>query len=141
MQYFVSVGTAAEILLVADAEKSSIIQVSLQKSSSKPLAIVSSCLKRPLDVAYDSKDGRVFWTEEYTSSICRAFLNGSSVETVLNDTHSDGITVDSLQRKLFWANKEMRIIESSNLDGSNRKQVVQGGISSPTDVVVDSKKG
>lgn len=46
------------------------------------------------------------------------------------------LTVDPASDRLFWADVELRHLESSNLDGGDRRVVVSAGVVEPMGVAV-----
>lgn len=138
--YFYISETATDELLVADAGKGSIIKTSLKDNSFTVVVDTAEVVKRPKGITYDPEENRVYWIDENTSSIYRALLGDSTVETIQNKTQSKGLDIDTRLKKIFWTNVEKRTIVSANLDGSNQKDVIKAeGVDIPTKVLVDSK--
>ena len=56
---------------------------------------------------------------------------------------AEGLALDWVARKLYWTNdmSELDTIEVSELDGSNRKILVYGGMDVPNDIVVHPMAG
>ena len=42
----------------------------------------------------------------------------------LKGSWPNGITIDFTTRRMFWTDSKLQVIESSNLDGSDRRQVI-----------------
>lgn len=53
----------------------------------------------------------------------------------------EGIAVDSVHRMLFWADSGKDKIETSGLDGSNRRVLIDSGLVNPRAIIVDAKSG
>ena len=59
-----------------------------------------------------------------------------STLTLLHVTHT-GIAVDWITDKLYWTDSTTKVIEVSELDGSNRKRLFCADIDNPRPIVVD----
>uniref|UniRef100_A0A8C1GLZ9 Uncharacterized protein n=1 Tax=Cyprinus carpio TaxID=7962 RepID=A0A8C1GLZ9_CYPCA len=53
----------------------------------------------------------------------------------------EGIAVDTVHRKLFWVDSGKDRIETSDLDGRNRKVVIDSDLVNPRAIVMDAKSG
>ena len=58
-------------------------------------------------------------------------------------TFAEGLALDWVARKLYWTNDASPVdtIEVSELDGSNRKVLIYGGMAIPNDIVVHPMAG
>ncbi|EDW39193.1 GL13955 [Drosophila persimilis] len=77
-----------------------------------------------LDVSVAER--RIYWTDQKTKCIFRAFLNGSYVQRIVDSglIWPDGIAVDWLGSNIYWSDAEVRLIEvwmAARLDGSGRR--------------------
>jgi len=95
---------------------------------------------RPRGIVVDSCDMRIYWTNwnDGRPSIQRSYLSGYGVQTII-DTKirtPNALTIDFTTRKLYWSDARLDKIESSSLDGTNRKIVVQGRPNHPFGLVV-----
>jgi len=81
---------------------------------------------QPLDMAHDPVENKLYWAA-YAPGVYRMNPDGTGFEQVvfLNLT-SDylQVVVDSRARKLYWADGRARVIQRSNLDGSNVEDFV-----------------
>jgi len=69
----------------------------------------------------------MYWTDwGKHPKIERAALDGSLRTTLVNDSvaRPNGLTIDYLSRKIYWADAKLDKIEVMNLDGSNRRVVL-----------------
>ncbi|XP_022130135.2 protein cueball [Pieris rapae] len=87
----------------------------------------------PRDIAVDSCRGYIYWTNINVTkpTIERARLDGSGREVIIDkDIYMPvSIAVDQRTKSLYWVDDKEGIhytIESSDLDGGNRKKVVVG---------------
>ena len=102
---------------------------------------LSNSLSRPVAVAYDFVDDRVYWTDVWRSTISRSFLNGSSQEVVIGKKldYPYGLAVDFIGRNLYWA--DTYNLGISKLDGSHQKALVTTSLYQPRDIILDVNKG
>lgn len=102
---------------------------------------LSNSLSRPVAVAYDFVDDRVYWTDVWRSTISRSFLNGSSQEVILDKKldYPYGLAVDFIGRNLYWA--DTYNLGISKLDGSHQKALVTTSLYQPKDIILDVNKG
>ena len=69
----------------------------------------------------------MYWTDwGKHPKIERAALDGSHRTILVNDSVAwpNGLTIDYLFRKIYWADAKLDKIEVMNLDGSNRRVVL-----------------
>ncbi|XP_055856668.1 low-density lipoprotein receptor-related protein 6 [Episyrphus balteatus] len=94
-----------------------------------------------LDV--DVAERRIYWTDQKSKCIYRAFLNGSIVQRIVDAglIRPEGIAVDWLAHNIYWTDSEARRIEVARLDGTSRKVLLWKGIEEPRSLVLDPKKG
>lgn len=93
-------------------------------------------------LAVDSIGGKVYW--QSGANIMRSNFDGTFVEMVISSGLSLplGITVDSLNGKLYIADRDSGQIKRSNLDGSGLQVFVNTGPSShPHDIAIDVGDG
>ena len=125
-----------EILLYADYSYNKIMRVSPHDSGSRdplPFSNISS----PFALDYDQVEDRLYWTQH--GKISRAFLNGSSHETIIDEnlTTTYGLAVDSVGRNLYWTSAGKSMLEVSKLDGSRRMALMIHNIDQPMDIILD----
>lgn len=83
-------------------------------------------------------DGRVYWTDSWQRSISRAFLNGTSQETIVGMVRTpDGLAVDWVAGNLYWTDRIANRIEVAKLDGKYRKTLIYNNLQRPTQIVLD----
>lgn len=131
-----------QFLLFADYTNGKIMKVTPQNPGSvSPLPL--SNLNRPVALAYDDVEHRVYWTDVARRTISRSFLNGSSQEVIINTKlkSPNGLAVDIVGRNLYWTDESSNKLEVSKLDGSYRTALVTNDISGPRDIILDANKG
>lgn len=128
-------------LLFADATYGRIKKFSPQDSGSLMSLPLENSISRPVALAYDVVEDRVYWTDTIRKSISRAFLNGSSQEVVHDSKLQtpDGLAVDIIGRNLYWA--DTHNLGISKLDGSHRKALITTNLLQPRDIILDLNKG
>lgn len=79
----------------------------------------------------------IYWTDGTDNAISRATFNGDDVVKLISTglDRPDGIAIDPVERKMYWAEKGGRI-QRANLDGSNVELLVNAG-GTPRDVALD----
>ena len=65
-------------------------------------------------------------------------MNGQHKEDIITTSLKapTGLTIDYPNNKLFWLDSKMHHIESSDLDGTNRRRIVIYGLQHPFDIAV-----
>uniref|UniRef100_A0A0A1WEM1 Low-density lipoprotein receptor-related protein 6 n=1 Tax=Zeugodacus cucurbitae TaxID=28588 RepID=A0A0A1WEM1_ZEUCU len=94
-----------------------------------------------LDV--DVADRRIYWTDQKSKCIYRAFLNGSFVQRIIDAglICPEGLAVDWLAHNIYWTDSEARRIEVARLDGTNRRVLLWRGVEEPRSLVLEPKRG
>uniref|UniRef100_A0A1A9WIS8 EGF-like domain-containing protein n=1 Tax=Glossina brevipalpis TaxID=37001 RepID=A0A1A9WIS8_9MUSC len=94
-----------------------------------------------LDV--DVADKRLYWTDQKSKCIFRAFLNGSYVQRIVDAgiIRPEGIAVDWLGHNIYWTDSEARRIEVARFDGSSRRVLIWKGVEEPRSLVLEPRKG
>ncbi|KAM4747687.1 low-density lipoprotein receptor-related protein 6 isoform 2-T2 [Rhinophrynus dorsalis] len=79
-------------------------------------------LDSPRALALDPADGFMYWTEwGGKPKIDRAAMDGSErVTLVPNVGRANGLTIDYVERRLYWTDLDTNLIESSNMQGLER---------------------
>ena len=100
-------------------------------------------ISRPIALAYDPVDGRVYWTDVTLNIISRSLLNGSSQEVLFREgvSNPDGLAVDIIGRNLYWTDTGTNKLEVSKLNGSYRKALIYSDLDQPRDIILDSNNG
>lgn len=84
-------------------------------------------LNRPRDIVVDPLGGFMYWSDwGEPPRIERAGMDGSMRSVLIKQNLSlpSGLAIDHIAGKLYWADGGTKIIEVSNLDGSDRKMVI-----------------
>uniref|UniRef100_A0A8B9RNB7 Low density lipoprotein receptor-related protein 1Bb n=1 Tax=Astyanax mexicanus TaxID=7994 RepID=A0A8B9RNB7_ASTMX len=95
-------------------------------------------------VDYDALEERIYWADVKTQTIKRAFINGTSLETVISGDIQNcrGLALDWLSRNMYWLSSENEEtqINVARLDGSLKTSVIHG-IDKPKCLAVHPAKG
>jgi len=78
----------------------------------------------PMDLAHDPVENKLYWVA-FDQGIHRMNPDGTGFEQVVFlKLGPDQVVVDSRARKLYWTNPDAKVIQRSNLDGSNVEDFV-----------------
>jgi hypothetical protein len=72
----------------------------------------------------------MFWSDWGLKTIQRASLNGKNIKVLINESLNfvNGLTVDYKNDRIYWVDAAFDKIESSTLDGDDRKMVQVEGM-------------
>ena len=98
--------------------------------------IVSGSRFQPSAIVVQPKLGLVFWTDTYAYSpkIEVAWMNGYNRTVLVHErlANPTGLAIDTRMRnRLYWSDSKENIIESMNVDGSDRVIVASGRLLHP----------
>ena len=136
----ISVSEITTFLLFA--EGSSLRQMALNATTSRriPLKVPAS---KPIALDFDFLEEKVYWTDITLGTISRAYLNGSSQETVvrvgLNNPY--GLAVDPFGRNIYWTDSTKQVIEIASTDGLYRRVLIKDNLQNPRDIILDVTRG
>ena len=117
-----------------------------------PLSVVTNTSLRirfengpssPVALDYNFEDEKVYWTDVTLDTISRAFLNGSSQETIVSSRlqHPYGLAVDSFGQNIYWTDSTKEIIEVASLNGLYRRILFNSNLQDPRDIALDVTRG
>lgn len=87
-------------------------------------------ISSPADVDYDPVEKKVYWTQwssKWTGDglIARCDLNGNGYQELVKELdYAIGLAIDIEGRKMYFSHEKMAL-ESANLDGSGRRDVIR----------------
>ncbi|XP_071041955.1 low-density lipoprotein receptor-related protein 1B [Parasteatoda tepidariorum] len=121
--------------------KDSIRRISLESNHDDAIPI--SGVEEANAIDYDISDNRVYWTDTNKRTINRAFMNGSSVEVIVQIglNYPEGMAVDWIARNLYWTDMGLNRIEVVRLDGSSRKVILHQNMDDPRAIALDPAEG
>ncbi|XP_029697135.1 low-density lipoprotein receptor-related protein 5 isoform X2 [Takifugu rubripes] len=90
------------------------------------VAIPLTGVKEVSALDFDVSERRIYWTDIQAKTITRAYMNGSSVEHVIEYglDYPEGMAVDWMGRNIYWADTGTNRIEVARLDGRYRQVLV-----------------
>jgi low density lipoprotein receptor-related protein 5/6 len=86
-------------------------------------------LDQPRAIALDPAEGYMYWTDwGATPKVERAYMSGRARETLAETGHNtwpNGLALDLIGKRLYWADAQGNRIETCHLDGKSRQVVMQ----------------
>ncbi|KAG9475315.1 low-density lipoprotein receptor-related protein 5 [Eleutherodactylus coqui] len=122
--------------------RAAIHRISLETNNNN-VAIPLTGVKEASALDFDVSDNRIYWTDITLKTISRAFMNGSSVEHVIEFglDYPEGMAVDWMGKNLYWADTGTNRIEVSRLDGQFRQVLVWKDLDNPRSLALDPAQG
>ncbi|XP_054717262.1 low-density lipoprotein receptor-related protein 6-like [Uloborus diversus] len=102
------------------------IEVARLNGSSRKILITEN-LDEPRAIVLDPPEGYMYWTDwGLRPKIEKAALDGSQRVLLVNTSLGwpNGLSIDFREKKLYWGDAKTDKIEVSNLDGSDRRELV-----------------
>ncbi|XP_065930465.1 low-density lipoprotein receptor-related protein 4-like [Magallana gigas] len=98
-------------------------------------------LKHPRDIALYPSKGLMFWVEVENPKIGKAAMDGTSKESIVTSdiTWPNGIAIDYTSERLYWTEGYFDWIESSDINGEDRKKVLSDPGAHLRSIFVDSQ--
>ncbi|XP_051546501.1 low-density lipoprotein receptor-related protein 6-like isoform X1 [Myxocyprinus asiaticus] len=117
-------------------------RISLETNNNN-VAIPLTGVKEASALDFDVTDNRIYWTDITLKTISRAYMNGSSLEHVVEFglDYPEGMAVDWLGKNLYWADTGTNRIEVAKLDGQHRQVLVWKDLDSPRALALDPAEG
>ena len=107
-------------------------------SNNKAKELVNSGLGFPWRIVVDSKSGKMYWTNVDKNLVQRSDLDGSNVENLAVVSYPQGISIDTLKKKIYVAESGTPMIIKMNYNGSGIDTLLIGsGIADPDDIKLD----
>ncbi|KAL4613478.1 low-density lipoprotein receptor-related protein 5-like isoform X1 [Arapaima gigas] len=107
------------------------------------VAIPLTGVKEASALDFDVSENRIYWTDISAKTIGRAFMNGSSLEHVIEFglDYPEGMAVDWIGRNIYWADTGTNRIEVARLDGQYRQVLVCKDLDNPRALALDPANG
>ncbi|KAK7490751.1 hypothetical protein BaRGS_00017980, partial [Batillaria attramentaria] len=124
------------------SSQSNINRISLETSHyNQPIPIQG--VKEAVAIDFDFKDNRIYVTDVRSKRISRAFMNGSSLEHIIEFglNSAEGMAVDWVAHNIYWADMKKNRIEMARLDGSSRKVLIWRNLDNPRALALDPPSG
>ncbi|CAN9499060.1 unnamed protein product [Ophioblennius macclurei] len=102
-------------------------------TNSNDVAIPLTGVREASALDFDVSERRIYWTDILAKNISRAYMNGSSVEHVIEFglDYPEGIAVDWMGRNIYWADTGTNRIEVARLDGQYRQVLMYKDLDNP----------
>uniref|UniRef100_A0A8D1P075 EGF-like domain-containing protein n=1 Tax=Sus scrofa TaxID=9823 RepID=A0A8D1P075_PIG len=122
--------------------RAAIHRISLD-TNNNDVAIPLAGVKEASALDFDVSTNHIYWTDVSLKTISRAFMNGSSVEHVIEFglDYPEGMAVDWMGKNLYWADTGTNRIEVARLDGQFRQVLVWRDLDNPRSLALDPTKG
>ncbi len=103
--------------------------------------ILVTGLSHPRGMTVDVLGGKMYWGDHPKggSSIMQANLDGSDVDVFIAGTAVSGISVDSVNGKVYWTDSGITI-QRADLNGSNIEVVVSEGLVQARGIALDTQQ-
>lgn len=102
-------------------------------------AIITKNVHRPRGVALYPQKGKLFWTDWGTNPMIGvASMDGHFNQALITNNiyWPNGLTIDWPNDRLYWVDARTKSIDSSKLDGSNRRQIIKNASNHPYGIAV-----
>lgn len=101
--------------------------------------------QKPEGIVVVPETDALYWADPVTSKICKSNMNGSAGITdlvVLGQGYNQpyGLAYDDKAKKLYWTDRQMKIMSRVNVDGSELEEVT-AGLGDPLGIAFDSVAG
>lgn len=86
-------------------------------------------IEKPRAIVTNPEDSTIFWTDwGQQPRIEKAYMDGTGRAAVVDTSlfWPNGLTIDHPSHRLYWVDAKHHVIESSNLDGTDRRHVIEG---------------
>lgn len=96
--------------------------------------IAANDLDKPRAIVVHPGEALVIWSDwGPTPKIERSFMDGSERTTIISEGifWPNGLTIDYSVDRIYWADAKHHVIESANIDGSNRKKIMNSNLPHP----------
>ncbi len=124
------------------SQKDNIIRASINSQSGGSILPIRA-IGEAASIDADLNSQRIYWTDLEDKSINRAFVNGSSIETIVKFglDFPDGIAVDSVTGNVYWTDTGLNRIEVAKSNGDSRRVLLWNNMNSPVSIALDPVKG
>ncbi|XP_053735965.1 pro-epidermal growth factor isoform X3 [Synchiropus splendidus] len=105
----------------------------------KRQTIVSTGLEKPTDIAVHPTAKKLFWTDTGAQPMVEsASLEGKDRSIIANTNlvFPTGLTIDYTEDRLIWCDERRAAVETSALDGSDRRVLLENQVGRPFDLAV-----
>ncbi|XP_022782783.1 low-density lipoprotein receptor-related protein 4-like isoform X2 [Stylophora pistillata] len=124
------------------AEGSNLRQMAFNATSSRRISLKIPA-SQPIALDFDFVEEKVYWTDVSLGTISRAYLNGSSQETVVTGGIKSpyGLAVDPFGQNIYWTDSAVGVIGVASTDGHYRRVLISDNLQDPRDIILDVTRG
>ncbi|XP_006822699.1 LOW QUALITY PROTEIN: low-density lipoprotein receptor-related protein 6-like [Saccoglossus kowalevskii] len=124
------------------SRRADIRRISLE-TNNNDVVIPLAGVKEAAALDFDINDNRIYWSDIRRKAISRAFMNGSSLEHVIEFglEYPEGMAVDWVAHNIYWADTGTNRIEVARLDGSARRVLLWQDLEEPRALALDPSEG
>lgn len=93
----------------------------------------------PRSIVLYPQKARMYWSEwGENPSIAVAYMDGTSAKTLISDRLGwvNGLALDWPNERLYWVDARHRVIETSRLDGTDRRKILSNLSKNPYSIAV-----
>lgn len=101
--------------------------------------LVNEDIHLPRAIVLHPQKGKMYWSEWGTNpTIAVAYMDGTQAKTLISEKLGwvNGLTLDWPNERLYWLDARHKVIESSRLDGSDRRKILNNLSKSPYSIAV-----
>ncbi|XP_049944498.1 vitellogenin receptor-like [Schistocerca serialis cubense] len=108
------------------------------KTGTECTVLVNEDVRKPRGIALLTQNGSMYWSDwGKNPKIATAGMDGSSPQPFVVGVHwPNGITIDIGNERLYWVDAKLQSIESVNLDGSDRRVILETAVKHPFSIAV-----
>lgn len=91
--------------------------------------ITKETIISPNGIAIDKSAGKMYWTDQLSSKIQRANLDGTNIEDLVKPNIPSvssplGMALDLVNKQMYWTDRGTNFVRKANLDGTNIQTVI-----------------
>ena len=91
---------------------------------------------------FDILTNTIYWSDINQGNIYRASIDSAGRELIVEGLNApEKVTIDWINRKLYWCDSGSKTIEFSNLDGSDRMLLLDNEIDKPCGLLINPFSG
>lgn len=114
--------------------KHNVIEVARLNGSSRYVVVIHD-IARPTGICVDPVEGYLFWSG--SGKIKSARLDGSNQQYLVQNSGTiTDITLDYVNKKIYWLNMSGARIDRMNYDGTERETVLDHSLENPTGISI-----
>ncbi|XP_022106372.1 low-density lipoprotein receptor-related protein 6-like [Acanthaster planci] len=89
-------------------------------------------VQSPRSIALHPSEGYMYWSDfSGQAQIERAYMDGTHRSVIYRGGRANGLTIDYLERRLYWTSLDTNTIESADLLGGSRRRVIPDDLPHP----------